>query len=321
MTTKKINSKAFICILIFLSIQLWSQTSLKHIQTFDTKPETILTSPVFSNDGKFVIAGGANGSLNKFSPKSKLPIKQNKLDKGGINAVAITPDGKYILAGGFLGTLYLCDPETLEVLKSSDEFSSNINRITIAPNSTIAYVQTNGKCELINVADLSIIGDNGSYTKFNASFSDDSTLLYHLTSNRRISITDATNAKSKKFIDLTREVQDIIPSRDKNLIIAGVQEGYGESTIIHIIDVATGGIKKLVETSEYGDYAMPLCLVPEFDKVIYSCYDGLYTLDYKTFETKKIGSSDILSMRFSNDGKYVVTTALRSKSISLLAIQ
>lgn len=306
--------------LILLSSEIAAQSSLKYIENFHTKTEETFYAPIFSNDGNFVFAAGNDGTLNKWSLKSEFPVKQKEISDKPLYAVALSSDGKYILIGGLSGTLYLCNAASFEVIKQLDGFN-NIQKITVAPNSEIAYVQTNGECKLVNVSDLSIIGKNGYASSFDAYFSSDSKILYNM-SKSEMSITNTSNAETTKYVSVKKNVYGVVVTPDKSRMIVGVQEGYKETTIIKIVNLSNGEIKNLVEMTKSGDYATPLCLVNGTNKMIYNCYDGIYTLDYNTFETKKIsGDFDGMEMKIAKTNKYAVALARGKNGIRLLEIK
>lgn len=284
--------------LILLSSKIAAQSSLKYIENFHTKTEETFYAPIFSNDGNFVFAAGNDGTLNKWSLKSEFPVKQKEISDKPLYSVALSSDGKYILTGGLSGTLYMCNAESFEVIKQLDGFN-NIQKITIAPNSEIAYIQTNGDCKIINLPDLRVIGKNGYASKFDAFFSNDGKILYNM-GRTELSITNAVTAETIKYMSIKKDAYGIVITPDKSKMIVGVQEGYKETTIIKIVNLSNGEIKNIVEMTKSGDYATPLCLVNSTNKMIYNCYDGIYTLDYNTFETQKIsGDFDALEMKIA----------------------
>jgi len=317
---KELKYILFFYTLILLSSEIAAQSSFKYIENFHTKTESTFYSPIFTNDGNFVLATGNDGFLNKWNLKSEFPIKQKELSDKALYAVALTPNGKHILTGGLSGTLYLCNAESFEVVKQVDGFN-NIQKITIAPNSEIAYIQTNGDCKLVNVLDLSIIGKNGYASSFNAFFSSDSKLLYNM-GRSEMSITNTSNAETKKFVTVKKNAINVLVTPNKSIMIVGVQEGYKETTIIKIVNLDNGEIKNLVEMTKSGDYATPLCFVNGTNKIIYDCYDGIYILDYNTFETKKInGDFDAMELKIATTNKYAVALARGKDGIRLLEIK
>lgn len=304
----------------FTSLQTFGQTSLKYVKKLSAKTETTFHSPIFTTDGDFVIAAGVNGSICKWNLKEESPKKQKELDDKAIYAVAITPNAKQVVTGGNSGILYICDAESFEVVNKIEGFSS-IQKITIAPNSEIAYIQTSGKCKLINLATQRVIADAGYSLAFNAFFSTDSKTLYHCSRKTNLSITNTADGTVLKTINIKKEIYNLMLAPDEHTMIVGVQEGYGETTILKIVNLETETISNLFEKTNPGDYGTPLCLVPNSDKIAFHCYSGVYTLNFKTLETKKIDDFDAMEMKINEAGNFAIAVARREDGVRLLEIK
>lgn len=314
MTKQILTTKFLICILSFLSLQIFSQPSTKFVKSFNTKSNIILSPPAFSADGKFIYATG-NDILFKWSISSEFPVKEIKIKEEDLSLVAATPNGKYLLVGG-KNKLHLCDPESLEIINSSEDFRGG-NDITIAPNSEIAYVDGN----LINISSLTSIAKVGHPLQINAKFSEDSKVLYCMSGSSTFKITDTTNPKSEKMMRFKddREANNIIVTPDQSTLIAGVGDAYGLKTLIKIVDIKTGEEKDIIDTTEeYGEYARPLTLIPGYpNKLLYWRKAGTFILDYKTYESKNFNYLDAYNISFSNDGKYFLTNERYDRSFRI----
>lgn len=311
-------SKFLICMLSLLSIQIFSQPSMKFVKSFKTKNNITLSPPAFSSDGKFIYASG-NDILFKWSINSEFPVKEIKIKEEHLFLVATTPDGKYILVGG-KNKLYLCDPESLEIINSSDDFRGRKD-ITIAPNSEIAYVDG----DLINISSLAKIVNVGHPLQVNANFSEDSTVLYCMSGSSTFRITDIGNPKSGKMTRFKddREGYNMVITPDESTLIIGVGDAYGLKTLIKLVDIKTGEEKDIIDTTEeYGEYARPLTLIPGYpNKVLYWRKAGVFILDYKTYESKSFGYLDAYNVSFSNDGKVFLANRQYDKSFSLYQLK
>ena len=303
----------------FASLQSSAQSSLKYIEKLSAKTEATFNSPIFTIDGNFVLAAGENGSICKWNLKEESPKKQKELDEKALYAIAMTPNAKLIVAGGNSGILYICDAESFEVVHKMEGFGS-IRKITIAPNSDLAYIQTSGKCKLIKLSTKSVIAEVGYNVAFNAFFSADNKTLYHC-GRKYVSITNTADGTERKNINIKKEINNIVLTPDERMMIVGVQEGYGETTILKIVNLETGAISNLFEQTNPGDYGTPFCLVPNSDKIIFHCYSGVFTLNYKTLETQKIEDFSAIELQINAAGNFATAVVRRENGVRLMEVK
>lgn len=89
-------------------------------------------------------------------------------------------------------------------------------------------------------------------------------------------------------MSVKKNVIKFLVTPDKSIMIVGFQEGYKETKIFKIVNLGNSEIKNLLEITKSRDYATPICFVNGTNKIKYNCYDGIYSLDYNTFEKKKL---------------------------------
>lgn len=97
----------------------------KCVRTFITNPSR-LRAAVYSRDGRFIVAGGADKKLRLWSASSGSLLKTLSGHLEPIQAVAISADGRLLLSSSMDKTVKLWDANTGRLVRSLDESAGEI---------------------------------------------------------------------------------------------------------------------------------------------------------------------------------------------------
>ena len=121
----------------------------------DTTP---ITSVATGPDGRWLAAGGWNGSIRLWdlqSPEAGLAARVLPGHSSGISALSFSPDGRWLISAAWDGTLGLCEFQAGTVRQSSQKLTGHqagINAIVISKQSR--WLATGGEDGAIKLWDL-----------------------------------------------------------------------------------------------------------------------------------------------------------------------
>jgi len=273
------------------------------------------TSVGISPDGKFIVSGSVDGTINLWDIKSARKIKIFEGHIHEITSVLITSDGKFIVSGSVDGTIKLWDIKSAIEIETFEDDCDETKSIILSPDGKfIVSGSVDGTIKLWNIKNTSreikpfktkghineitavVISPDG---KFIVSGSMDGMIqLWDINSGREI----------RSFnLDITDEITAVVISPDGKFIVSGNMDG-----IIKLWDVNTG--REMKSFKGHNNMITLIKLTPDKKFIVFGSIDGIIKLwdinsgiEIKTF---KGHNNEITFVIVTQDGRFIVSRSI-----------
>jgi WD40 repeat protein len=303
------------------TIKLWDIATGREIKTFLGHTD-IVKSVAFSPDGRQIVSGSSDKTIRLWDVATGREIK-NFLTKNeyAANYVSFSPNGKLILSGskgaGF--TIQVWDIATnREIWNSGERYRNIVESITFnSDGKQILSGYGDGTIKIWDITTgLDIITISG-YTMGvkSASFFNDGKQIVN-NSNRQIRFWDVTTGRENKVFPDDTNIINLSP--DGKQVLAGNSGTFGYNAF-RLWDVAN--VQSIKTFQGYTDGLFALCFSPDGRQALSGHHGGPVRLwdvgngnVIKTFMGLEDYSAS--SVKFSPNGKYVLTGAIYSRLFS-----
>lgn len=254
----------------------------------------------FSNDGKYVIAGGTNKYINIWDIDNKQLLKS--IFYGfSIRAIAISKDGSLIACGGDNSKICLYDFVSGALIQTFKGHSSTIRGLAItSDNNTLISSSDDATVKIWNINNGAILHNLNNHLNevYALSLSDDDQFFVSSGVDGNVILHNTIDGTIVKQFKSNSIVHDVDISHDNTKIASG-----GRDSKVTIWDVASGNIDYIL--SDHTNNVNSVSFCADNNKILSGSWDNTVKLwDYRTgalLKTFYNNGSGVISTDFSTD--------------------
>ena len=295
-------------------IKLWSVESGTLLRTLQGH-KGIVTSAVFSRDGKLLFSGSQDKTIRVWDVQSGKLLRAIDRSTGPVTSVALSPDGNTIAAGSYI-TIELWNSANNKWIRTLESRLSNIRAVAFSQNGKMIACATRNKIKLWDGSSGSLMHTfEGHSSQVNAvAFSANGKFLASASADRTIKLWDV--ATRKPIRDLTGHMSNVSAlafSPDSRYLASGSID-----RTVRLWDVQTG---RTISTLQ-GHFTLisTIAFAPDGKTIASGSYDNSIKLwdvaSGKSLYTLTGHASEVTGVAFSPAAP-ILASCSRDKTIKL----